>query len=142
MSPIINRHEQNLTTSQTGWMSQSDPPGTAALCFNSISPEQGAIEAAKFGKHSSASFGEPLTHAGYADVPASWFFCENDLCVVPAIQQAGIEAIEESWKGTEREGKKVDVTKYWCDHVPVIEGGARNAVQGWFESVLVKGGKE
>ncbi|CAO2652876.1 Nn.00g022870.m01.CDS01 [Neocucurbitaria sp. VM-36] len=125
---------------EDGWMSQPRPDLTAKIVFNNLSPERGTAEAAKFGRHSSVSFSDTLTYAGYKDVPVSWFFCEEDLCVAPEVQQNGINAIEESWKGTTREGKKVDVTRVKCDHVPILSAAAE--LEKWVEDIIAKGGKE
>jgi hypothetical protein len=123
-------------------MSQPDSAATAEIVYNDLSPEAGAVEAAKFGKHSSVSFGGALIHAGYKDLPVSWFFCENDLCILPEVQQTAIDVIEESWAGTEREGKKVDVTRVNCDHCPFVDEGKRAILVEWVEEVFAKGGKE
>jgi hypothetical protein len=53
--------------------------------------------------------------------------------------QAAIDTIEESWKGTEREGKKVDVTRLNCDHVPVYSG--RDELEKWMEGLIVAKGE-
>jgi hypothetical protein len=107
--------------------------------FNSLSPEEGAKQVARFGQHSGASFVTPLTHAGYADVPVSWFFCAQDNCVTPAMQQASIDAIEESKKAAGREAK-VDVTKVECDHVPIFS--ALDELVKWVQGLAEKEEKE
>jgi hypothetical protein len=48
--------------------------------------------------------------------------------------QIAINHIEESWRGTEREGEKVDVTRVKCDHSPVFS--ARDALEKWMEGLL------
>lgn len=121
-------------------MTQSDHAGSAAIIFSALPPDQGAALVAQFGHHSSTCFGDNLTHAGYKDVPVSWLFCEDDLCVTPEVQQTAIDAIEESLKGTEREGKKVDVTRVKADHIPIKS--ARDESEAWIRDVLAKGGKE
>jgi hypothetical protein len=123
-------------------MSQPDPAATAEIIYNDLPPAAGTAEAAKFGKHSSVSFGNELTHAGYKDLPVSWFYCVNDLCILPEVQQTAIDVIEESWKGTEREGKKVDVKRVKCDHCPFVVTEKREVLVRWVEGALQKGGKE
>lgn len=44
-------------------------------------------------------------------MPVSYLFCERDLTVPPAIQQAGIDMVERVT------GARVDVTRVDCDHV-------------------------
>ena len=53
-----------------------------------------------------------MKHAGYRDIPVSWLFCEQDLCITPTIQKKAIEMIEKE------SGKKVDVTSIDTGHVP------------------------
>jgi len=125
-----------------GWVTQSDPAATASLCFNNLTLEDGISYVAKFGKHHGACFGDVLTHAGYKDVPVSWFFAEEDLVVVPKVQQTAIDVIEGSWVGTERDGMKVDVTKVACDHFPLVLDEKREQVSVWIEGLVEKGGRE
>ncbi|KAI8931284.1 hypothetical protein NX059_011628 [Plenodomus lindquistii] len=126
-----------INIDEDGWMSNNDPVASAALVFNSLPPAEGAVEAAKFGKHSSTCFGDNLMHAGYMDLPVSWLFCEDDKCVTPEVQQSGIAAIEESWKGTEREGRSVEVTRLDVDHVPFLTKG--DEVRAWVIECVRKG---
>lgn len=122
---------------EDGWLSQTDPAASAASCFSSLPPEQGLEEVERvFGVHSSGAFAGELEYPGYKDVPVSWFFCEEDNCVVPEVQETAIRDIEESWKGTEREGTKVDVTRVRCDHVPTIS--AQEELREWFEGLVSK----
>jgi hypothetical protein len=78
---------------QDGWLYHHSPSETAVLCFNSLSSTQGIAGASKFGRHSSIYLGDALTYPGYKDVPSSWFFCEDDLCVVPEVQQVSNQSI-------------------------------------------------
>lgn len=64
----------------------------------------------------------------------SWFFCEDDVCVTPEVQQTAIDVIEASWKGTEREGQKVDVKKQWADHIPNFS--AKEELTSFLEGLL------
>lgn len=51
--------------------------------------------------------------------------------------QRSIDVIEASWKGTEREGMKVDVTRVKCDHFPFVSAGAaRDETVRWLEGLL------
>ncbi|KAH7382601.1 Alpha/beta hydrolase fold-1 [Phaeosphaeria sp. MPI-PUGE-AT-0046c] len=123
-----------MSISEDGWLLQTDFVATAAMCFNSLSDAEGLEHAKNFERHSSLSFMDALSYAGYKDVPVSWFFCEDDKCVVPEVQQVSIDTIEESWKGTEREGNKVDVKRVKCDHVPVFS--AKEELIAWMEELL------
>ena len=81
-------------------------------CFNLSPPDEAVKWAKRFGQHSAISFGGKLAYQGYKDVPVSYMFCEQDLCVTPAMQQAGIDNIEKA------SGRKVDVYRYPLDHIP------------------------
>ncbi|KAL5113173.1 hypothetical protein ACEQ8H_008960 [Pleosporales sp. CAS-2024a] len=117
-----------------GWMSHADASATGALCFNSLPAAEARAQATRFGRHSSVSFADALTYPGYQHVSVSWFFCDDDKCIVPEVQQAAIDRIEESWKGTEREGKKVHVRRVKCDHVPIFS--AKEEVEAWIVGLL------
>lgn len=56
------------------------------------------------------------------------------------MQQRGIDGIEASWEKGARKGKKVDVTKVDCDHVPIFS--ALEELVKWVEGVVELGGKE
>lgn len=88
------------------------PELTAKICFSSWPVDKGTAWVKKFSKHSTQSFQEPLTYAGYKDVPCSYLLCEKDLCIPASVQQAGIDLIEKE------SGRKVDVTRLEADHVP------------------------
>ncbi|CAN9128428.1 unnamed protein product [Alternaria alternata] len=127
---------------ENGWMSQPDPAAVAAICFNNLTLEEGLSYVAKFGKHYSACFGDAITHPGYKDIPVSWLFAAEDLIILPEVQQTAIDVIEGSWVGTEREGRKVDVTRVVCDHFPLVLDEKRKQVSEWIEGAVAKGGCE
>lgn len=62
--------------------------------------------------HSGASFFEPITQAGYLDIPVSYIFCERDLVVDTGKQQGFIDVIKEAT------GKDVHVAKLDAGHCP------------------------
>jgi hypothetical protein len=95
-------------------MTHVDPGPLIETCFNGSPYEKALVWAKRFGQHSAPSFGGKLTYPGYNDVPVSYMFCENDLCVRPSAQQAGIDNIEKS------SGRKVDVYRYPVDHIPYL----------------------
>lgn len=88
------------------------PESTAAICFSSIPLEESTAWVKKFAKHSAVSFENPLTYAGYENIPCSYLLCEQDLCIPARVQKEGIETIERE------SGRKVDVTSINADHVP------------------------
>jgi hypothetical protein len=85
-------------------------------CFNDVPYEQALVWAKRFGQHSTSSFAGKLTYPGYNEVPVSYMFCEQDLCVIPKAQQASIDTIEKS------SGRKVDVYRYALGHIPYFSG--------------------
>ncbi|KAF3033230.1 hypothetical protein E8E11_001691 [Didymella keratinophila] len=126
-----------------GWLVHTDLSATVDTCFNSISKEEGTKHCkAAIGQHSSLAFGgeaSTLRYPGYRNVPVSWFLCEDDRCVVPEVQETAIRVIEESWKGTEREETKVDVTRVNCDHFPTLS--AQGKLREWFGGLVEKRGR-
>ncbi|KAF2824284.1 alpha/beta-hydrolase [Ophiobolus disseminans] len=126
-----------MSVDEDDWLYQDDASITARLCFNSLSSEEGialATELLMPGRHSSVSFGDSLTYPGYKDVPVSWFFCEDDACITPEVQQTAINDIEEAWKSTDKAGQKVDVTSVKCDHIPIYS--AREELEKWMEGLF------
>jgi hypothetical protein len=87
-SAIYIYQRESNAYKQDGWLEQTDHAATASFCLNSIPLSEGiALSKAMFGHHSAVSFGDALTYAGYRDAPVSWFFCEEDRCVRPEVQQ-------------------------------------------------------
>ena len=124
-----------LTLLQDGWLYHQDPTVSAQYIFNEKTPEEGTKRVIEgLIQHSSVSFGNELTYAGYGDVPSSYLFCDKDLCVPPNVQQAGIDVIEKA------SGKKVDVRHIDNDHVP--NESAPEKVIDWFVHLSNLGGKE
>ncbi|PSN69231.1 alpha/beta-hydrolase [Corynespora cassiicola Philippines] len=130
---LTNDGEQYIAVDEDGWMLHNNLALTASVVFNDLSPEEGLEWVGRFVQHSSVSFANELTYPGYNDLPVSYLFCENDLCVTPAVQQQGIDVIEA--KGN----KKVDVTRIPTDHVPVAS--APDKVIDWFVALIEKGGE-
>ncbi|PWY83368.1 hypothetical protein BO70DRAFT_361485 [Aspergillus heteromorphus CBS 117.55] len=60
---------------ENGWMWQDDLPAAGARCFSDLPPAQGLALIKLFPAHSAASFANPLTYAGYKDVPVSYLIC-------------------------------------------------------------------
>lgn len=112
---------------EQGWLTHADPAKAAAICFNDLSPEEGLSWIDRFVYHSAMAFAGELTYPGYKDIPVSYLFCKNDLCIPPALQQKGIDTIEKA------SGKKVHVTKIDAAHVPNV--GNEKEVIDWILSV-------
>ncbi|KAF2816721.1 alpha/beta-hydrolase [Mytilinidion resinicola] len=99
---------------EQGWMHHNDVSKAAAICFQDIPKEEGEMWIRKFPPHSSVSFTNKLTHAGYKTIPVSYLLCEEDLCIPAQTQKAEIELIEKE------SGKNVDVTYLKAGHVPIV----------------------
>ncbi|KAJ4183664.1 hypothetical protein NW755_009698 [Fusarium falciforme] len=100
-----------MAIDENGWFYYPDIPKVAELSFSNMPKDKGEFWAAKLAKHSSTSFANPLTYAGFKDVPVSYLVCENDRAISPRVQRAGIEMIEKE------SGNRVDVTSILGDHV-------------------------
>lgn len=99
------------------------PEATAKICFSSLPLEEGTAEALKFPRQSAVSFTNLVTYARYKDVPCSYLFSEQDLCVPPHVQQNVIDMIEKA------SGIKVDVTRIPADHCANVT--AKQEVIDW-----------
>ncbi|KAF2636920.1 hypothetical protein P280DRAFT_472787 [Massarina eburnea CBS 473.64] len=119
---------------EDGWLYHVDMKITAPIVFSSLSPEDALERCKEFSTHSGASFANELTNAGYLNVPASYLFSEKDQCVLPKVQQRGIDNIE---KAT---GRKVDVTRIAADHCPEVS--VPETVLDWWVHLIELGGKE
>lgn len=114
-----------------GWMYHEDPENTARICLNNLASKEEAVAWIKMmPKHSAVSFGDAVTYEGFKDVPVSYLLCEEDLCIPPDVQQAGIDMIEK------RSGRKVDVTRIRADHCCNIS--APKETLDWLVGVVEK----
>lgn len=59
-----------------------------------MSEEDGREYAARFRPHSAISFGDPLTHPGYKDVPVTYVMAAADRTISPAKQAEMIAYLE------------------------------------------------
>lgn len=131
--PLLSRFESHhLDTSrqEKGFLYHEDIARAADLCFTDMSPEAGMAWIKRFPRHSSVSFGGPLTHAGYKDIPVSYLVCENDRCIPPDHQRKGIDLIEKV------SGRKVDVSSLQGDHCAPAYNGQE--VSQWLLAVARK----
>lgn len=86
--------------------------------------------AGKMTAHSAVSFGDPLTYAGYKDVPVSYLVCEEDLVIPAGSQSRMVDLVEQE------SSRKVDVTKIPAGHAP--NATAAQAVVDWIIHVAEK----
>ncbi|KAI0478138.1 Alpha/beta hydrolase fold-1 [Xylaria cf. heliscus] len=112
--PQPEGQEPGMLPDEKGWLHFRDPEGSAASCFSDIPKEDGLYWHSQFALHSAVSFVNPLTHAGYKDVPVSYLLCEGDLVISPEIQRREIEMVEAET------GSKVDVTSIKAGHCPNV----------------------
>ncbi|MCJ1476325.1 hypothetical protein MMC13_004991 [Lambiella insularis] len=97
-----------------GWMYHGQISKSAAITFSDLPPEEGEAWIKRFPRHSAVSFADELTYPGYNDIPISYLFCEDDLCVLPQFQRRAIELIEKE------SGEKVKVTSIKAGHCPNV----------------------
>ncbi|EEU44954.1 uncharacterized protein NECHADRAFT_105405 [Fusarium vanettenii 77-13-4] len=116
-----------MAIDENGWFYYPDIPKLAELSFSNMPKDEGEFWAAKLAKHSSTSFANPLTYAGFKDVPVSYLLCENDRAISPQVQRAGIDMIEKE------SGNKVDVTSIPGDHVAPLS--SKTEVVDWIVGV-------
>lgn len=93
-----------------GWLIISDMKQALPLMLSDLPLEEAERWADKMSTHSSTSFANALTYAGYKDVPVSYLVCEQDVIIPPKNQRAMIEMIERE------SGNKVDVGSIQSGH--------------------------
>ncbi|RAL04557.1 alpha/beta hydrolase [Aspergillus ibericus CBS 121593] len=124
--------QRETSVDEQGWISQVDIPAFAAACFSDMPPDEGLAWMQQFTRHSAVSMVNPLTYAGYKDVPVAYLLCDGDRIVPPGVQQQAIDRI------ASESGREVDVTVIPTGHVPVAS--APEVVVDWI--VRVAGGDE
>ncbi|RSL62698.1 hypothetical protein CEP53_004681 [Fusarium sp. AF-6] len=122
-----DKEDVPMAVGDDGWFYYTDIPKLARVSFTNLPKDEGEFWAAKLVKHSSISFGNPLTYAGFKDVPVSYLLCEDDRAILPQAQRAGIDMIEKE------SGNKVDVTSIKGDHVAPLS--SQNEVVDWIVGV-------
>ncbi|KAK3709515.1 hypothetical protein LTR37_010888 [Vermiconidia calcicola] len=115
---------------ESGWMTHSDLPNSARICFSDLPQAEGEAWMQKFTRHSALSFPSELTHAGYKDIPVSYLICTEDLCIPVEVQREEVAMMERE------SGRKVDVTEIKADHIPIA--GKPEMVVAWILDVLSK----
>ncbi|KAI0883619.1 alpha/beta-hydrolase [Annulohypoxylon maeteangense] len=115
LSTIPDENRVKLATDDKGWLYISNIHEAALITLSDYS-DKAAREALveQFQCHSSVSFTNELTYAGYKDVPVSYLFCEEDSCVIPQTQRDGIEVVEKE------SGNRVDITYVKAGHCPSV----------------------
>lgn len=95
-----------------GWIHTTDVTESMNLVFSDPSLPRAEAKAwmSRMSSHSSTSFADVLTYAGYKDVPVSYLLCEKDVVIPPQRQRDMINMVES------QSGRKVDVTSIPADH--------------------------
>ncbi|KAI1436130.1 Alpha/beta hydrolase fold-1 [Xylaria sp. CBS 124048] len=112
LEDVPSNETAKLIPDERGWVMTPAPHPTTI--FSGMSEEEAAKLSKEFAPHSIISFTNPLTHAGYKDIPVSYLFCEGDQTIPPAVQRKEIDMIERET------GSKVDVTSINSNHVPTV----------------------
>ncbi|KAF7626495.1 hypothetical protein AFLA_013886 [Aspergillus flavus NRRL3357] len=123
--PTENRVELQLE--DDGYLVMANPTASASLCFSDLPVEEGEAWMKRFARHSAASFTNPLTYAGYKDLPVSYLLCADDKVIPAREQQKGIDMIERET------GREVDVTVIQTGHFPIPS--APEKVVDWITSL-------
>ncbi|KAH7310603.1 Alpha/beta hydrolase fold-1 [Stachybotrys elegans] len=89
-----------------------DAEASAPLTFSDLPPEEALRLAKQMPDHSTSSFREKLTYAGYNDVDVYYIVCEEDKIIPPEGQQGMIQFLKST-------GKDVGVFSMKCGHCPV-----------------------
>lgn len=91
-----------------------DPVGNAPFTFSDLPFEEGLKHCKEMADHSTASFKEKLSYAGYNDVEVHYIVCEEDKVIPPEYQYGMIEMVKVS------SGREVIVHKLQSGHAPNI----------------------
>lgn len=100
------------------------------MVVNELPLEEGQVLTKQLAYHSSTSFTNPLTYAGYKDVAVSYLLCEKDMAIPHESQTDMIELVERV------SGNKVDVTRIPAGHAPNLT--AFNEVVDWIVGMAEK----
>ncbi|KAI0521242.1 Alpha/beta hydrolase fold-1 [Xylaria bambusicola] len=120
-----------LAPDEKGWLHFTDIERSAATCFSDVPTKEEQMRyQMQFTLHSGVSFANPLTHAGYKDVPVSYLVCEDDLVIPADWQRKEIEMLKAET------GNKVDVTSIKAGHCPTIMH--LDKVVDWFMHVAAQ----
>ncbi|PYI09624.1 alpha/beta-hydrolase [Aspergillus sclerotiicarbonarius CBS 121057] len=128
MHVLADAPRMDSSVDEQGWMSHVDRAAIAAACFSDMPPDEGMAWTRRFTRHSAASMADPLTYAGYQDVPVSYLLCGGDRVVPAGVQQAAIDMV------ARESGREVDVTVVATGHAPVVS--APELVVDWIVQVV------
>ncbi|KAJ9640209.1 hypothetical protein H2204_003434 [Knufia peltigerae] len=108
---MAGRMPDNTQTS-TDYLAMN-PRTDAEYIFAHVGPDEKAEYASRLRKHSSRTFQDPLTYAGYLKVPATYLVCTDDPVIPPELQR---ELVDQA-RG---KGAVVVTKEVHSDHVPMI----------------------
>jgi hypothetical protein len=91
-----------------------DPDAHAPFTYSDLPLEKAREWAHNMTCHSTPSFKEKLTYAGYNDINVHYIICDKDMIILPEVQQGMVEMIKES------SGRDVQVHHLDCGHVPIV----------------------
>ncbi|POS77082.1 hypothetical protein DHEL01_v204519 [Diaporthe helianthi] len=119
----------SMNVDDAGWMSVPITANNLRVLVPGLPREEAEKWGGLMTAQSAVSFGDPLTYAGYKDVPVSYLICEEDLVILAGNQKRMVDLIEQG-------GRKVDVTSIPAGHTPNIT--ATQAVVEWITHVANK----
>ena len=68
--------------------------GSAGVNLSDMPYEKAIKLAAQFSHHSTPSFQNELTYAGYKYVPSAFIMCDQDIVLPPSFQRSRVELLE------------------------------------------------
>ena len=68
--------------------------GSARINLSDLPYEKGIKLAAQFSHHSTRSFQNKLTYAGYRYIPSAFIMCDRDVVLPPSFQKSRVELLE------------------------------------------------
>ena len=68
--------------------------GSARVNLSDMLYEKAIKLAAQFSHHSTPSFQNELTYAGYKYIPSAFIMCDQDIVLPPSFQQSRVELLE------------------------------------------------
>jgi pimeloyl-ACP methyl ester carboxylesterase len=110
---IMEGRMAQQTVDDKGFFTMQDPEAGAAYIFSHLSEDDQRKYTRRLRKQSARTFDDRLTHAGYLDVPSTYFLCTDDLVVPPEVQtNLAMAAIEK--------GADMLIRKFDSDHCPQV----------------------
>ncbi|KNG83193.1 hypothetical protein ANOM_008829 [Aspergillus nomiae NRRL 13137] len=130
LADIPDENRVELQVDEEGYMFFADHAAAAELCYSDLPAAEGKAWMERYPRHSAVSFTNPLSYAGYKDVPVAYLLCADDKVIPAQVQKQQIEIIEKET------GRKVDVTVIPTGHIPIAS--APEKVVDWIAGLATQ----